>query len=60
MNKSTHRSREGSDWAGVRGFKQLMGVKQGLKGQMSVDSQGKLMVNSAGTSKVRPFGKYRN
>lgn len=32
MSKSTHRSREGSDWAGVREFKQLMGGEIGLEG----------------------------
>ena len=32
MSKSTHRSREGSDWAGVWGFEQLMGGEIGLEG----------------------------
>lgn len=32
MSKSTHRSREGSDWAGVRELEQLMGGEIGLEG----------------------------
>ena len=32
MSKSAHRCREGSDWAGVREFEQLMGCELGLEG----------------------------